>query len=126
MKSPFVSRLALDRAIEASTAANQRALLAEARAAAVEARYDVLLDKFTALRVAGAVSEPAPIVPSTVHPTEARDDDLFELIDERAGDNPRVRRMMLRQLARDRRANIDEQTIRAAILAGVQMDGVPE
>lgn len=130
MNWPWVSRVALERAINASYDANARAIEADARAAAAaellaseRRRYDSLLDKFTALRVAGAVPEPKAVEAAPIGPLAA--DPLRALIHERAGSDYRLRAMMLRQLEADRRDGVDEDAITARIEMGVQADGVP-
>lgn len=107
------------------------AMVASMRAdmAAERARYDALLDKFTALRMVGAVAAPGNAewtmtsVPSPV--AAPPHDKMLALIDAKAGNNTRIRGMMLRQLAADRAANVSDEDIRAGIMNGVPGNGVP-
>ena len=69
LKLPFVSRAAYDLAQRAATFAHEEAVAAVERAnelkdavAFERGRYDALLDKYHALRMAGA--SPAPVVPA--------------------------------------------------------------
>lgn len=88
------------------------------------ARYNDLLEKFTALRVAGAVPEPKrDAAPAPL--SAAKPDELRALIDQQCGSDLRKRKLMLGQLAIDRAEGKDEETIRQDILNGVQAEGVP-
>lgn len=87
-------------------------------------RFDALLEKFTALRVAGAVPEPKErewdgLVAPPKH------DELRDLIHERFAGNTRALGKALTQLARDRADKVDEEKIRASILNGYSPEGVP-
>lgn len=133
MKLPWVSRDRLD--------AMQRLLdvaHAEARQerSIADVRYDALLEKYQALKMAGAVEVPKPldlprdaagnVTINSLQPLYAPPaDEMRELIDAQCGGNYRRRAMMLRQLAADRAAKVSDDDIRAAILNGVPSDGVP-
>lgn len=121
MKWPFVSRERLD-------AAERFLALAHAEARRerdiADARYDALLEKFTALRVQGAVPEPKPEAESQALPTLAVDS-LKVLIGERCGNNVTLRKLMLRQLAIDRATGKSDDEIQKSIEQGVSSDGVP-
>lgn len=67
----------------------------------------------------------APFVYSRPAPEAPKPDELKALIAEVCGTDYQKRAMMLRQLAADRAAKIDEDRIRGNILAGVQVEGVP-
>lgn len=116
MKWPWVSRARYDDAIR------QVGLMRE-REVEVQTSFTVLLDKFTALRLAGAAIEPKPVGPQAQPAREP--DELKELIHEKCGGDYRKRGMMLRQLSVDRSARVPETQIRQAIEQGVQSDGVP-
>lgn len=119
----YVSRALYEKALAASLAANERALMAEARLEQERARFDTLLKEFTRLRVAGATTEPLPESRPALVPEKP--DPLMLLIDEIAGRNLQKRAMMLRQLAQDRREKVDDDEIERRILAGIQSEGVP-
>lgn len=117
------------------------ALIASMRAdlADQQKRYDALLEKFMALRVAGAVpeaprliapcppdcAEKAPHVHAPGLAAFREPDEMLSLIDAKAGGNLRMRGMMLRQLAADRANGVSDEDIRAGILNGVPGNGVP-
>ncbi len=128
MKWPWVSRELYDVArleSEAARAAGQQ--YAEWLVAA-DARYDALLEKFTALRVQGAVPELPPIVPTAAQTARIeiqQPDELRDLIHEKAGTDFRRRGLMLAQLKRDRADGVAEETIRERIEDGVQSEGIP-
>lgn len=92
--------------------------------AEADARFRDLLEKFTALRVAGAVPEPKPDAAPAPLPV-AKPDELKALIDQQCGGDLRKRKLMLGQLAIDRAEGKDEDSIRKDILSGVQSEGVP-
>lgn len=98
----------------------------DASMAAERVRYAALLEKYHALKLAGAEvpSVPSPLAPATPR-LVTEPDEMRDLIDAKAGGNLQMRKMMLRQLATDRAGNVDEDTIRDAILNGVSSDGVP-
>lgn len=121
MRLPFVSRERLEEArrdIEASRAESRIALQR------ADERYEELLEKFTALRAAGAVIEPKPL---TLAPIPAqKDDELRSLISEKCGRNYGLRAIMLRGLAKDRADGLSDDEIRQKIEQGVQTEeGVP-
>lgn len=121
MKWPWVSRARLEQAedlLRLAHAENRR------ERDIAEQRYDALLEKFTALRVQGAVPE-TPVV--VEYPTRAPGppDELRDLIHERCGGDLRKRGMMLRQLKQDRLDRVSEADIRRRIEEGVSSDGVP-
>ncbi len=89
----------------------------------LRADYATLLDKFTALRVQGAVTDSADVPRGTL--PEVPVDPLATLIDARCGNNLRLRALMLRQLAVDRAAGVNPDDIEAAIQNGYPGDGVP-
>lgn len=108
--------------------AQLRAHLAAADAALVteRARYDALLQTVLAMKAKGA--ETVPVANGAVEPPTApaeEPDELKALIDVQCGGDLRKRRMMLAQLATDRAAKVSPDDIKAAILNGVQADGVP-
>jgi hypothetical protein len=120
MKWPWVSR-------EQYVLALATAAALESRLNDAEKRYDSLLEKFTALRVQGAVPEPK-VVTTNIDRTFQQlreDDELRDLIHEKAGTDFRRRGMMLAQLKRDRADKVPEETIRERIEDGVQSEGVP-
>lgn len=137
LKLPWVSRELLEDRFRThiDIVTEQNTTITELRAAlALERqRYDALLDRFlngTAGTVSTAVAtapgwpvrvgtEAAPPFPA------AESDELKALIDVRCGRDYRRRAMMLAQLATDRAAGIAPDQIKAAILNGVQSDGVP-
>lgn len=89
--------------------------------AAERERYDALLEKYHALKLAGA---------STPEPTVAHDrptpDPLMQAITLRAAGNPQLRATMLRQLAEDRRNPLlSDMDIERRIQDGIAVDGVP-
>lgn len=93
-------------------------------------RYDALLEKFTALRVAGAIREPRPgmelgMNEELLKMPVAKADELRDLIHERCGGDLRRRSLMLAQLKRDRLDGIDDDKIRERIETGVESAGVP-
>lgn len=92
-----------------------------------DARYDALLEKYQALKVAGAVEAPKPpaFVEAATVTQRLKDDPMLPLIANRSGGNLRLRAMMLRQLEADRAANVSDADIEAGILNGVPGSGVP-
>lgn len=89
-------------------------------------RYDELLQTVLAMKAKGA--EVVPVAAGVVTPaeSEAREpDELKALIHDMAGGDTRKRALMLKQLKIDRAAKVPEEDIRAAIIAGVQAEGVP-
>lgn len=127
MSLPWVSRERLEQAERLLSIAHAETLrerdIAEQRYDNLLRRYDDLLEKFTALRVQGAVPELKPVEYAVAQPVER--DELRELIADRCGTDMRKRGMMLRQLAADRAAQVPDEQIRAAIEQGIQPDGVP-
>lgn len=128
----YVSRALYEKALAASLAANERALMAEARLEqtlealrAERARYDTLLDQFSRMKQAGAVVEPTPEPPRAVQLVPDKPDAMKDLIHEIAGANVKMRAQMLRQLAKDRAAKVDEDEIEQRIIEGVRSEGVP-
>jgi hypothetical protein len=100
----------------------------ESAMAAERARYDALLDKYQSLKMAGAadVLRNEPCLPSPTAPLPRQEsDDMLAMIDMIASGNLQMRKRMLRQLAFDRAAHVDEETIRNAIANGVSGNGVP-
>ena len=81
-------------------------------------KYAELLALYHALKVQGATLPPPPAV-------QRERDPLVELIHAKSGDNLRLRAMMLRQLATDRKANVPEAEIRHAIENGTPAEGLP-
>lgn len=80
------------------------------------------------MRMLGAVPAPVTPVAPPVTPLLARDpedDELRALIGEVCGKDLQKRGMMLRQLAADRAAKKPADDIRAAIVNGIQGNGVP-
>lgn len=133
MKWPFVSRAAANERIAelrtlldaVNATRNDERREAQARAEGAEVRYQALLDKYHALKVTGAVV----VTEAQAAKIELQDrppvDEMKELIGEVCGKNYAKRAIMLRQLALDRAAKVEESLIRAAILNGVPSDGVP-
>jgi hypothetical protein len=129
MSWPFVSRSAYNAQRETLLweRVEHERVMASVRAdlATERDRYDALLEKFTALRVAGAIEipkvQPVPVIDGGYE----KRDELKELIGEVCGSDYAKRKVMLRQVAVDRAAKMEDDVIRAAILAGVQTDGVP-
>lgn len=116
MKWPWVSRALYDDAIRTVAQMREREVWNTTR-------YDNLFAEYAKLRLQGAVSVPDPIIPT---PAKVREpDELKELIHEKCGSDYRKRAMMLRQLAVDRSAGVNEAQIRQAIEQGVQSEGVP-
>lgn len=110
--------------------AQLRADLATAEVALVaeRARYDVLLQTVLAMKANGAA-----VVAKAGSAVEANDlvvipeksDDMEALIDAQCGRDYRKRAMMLAQLKKDRAAGLSDEKIEAAILHGIQSEGVP-
>lgn len=146
MKWPWASRARLEDcerrliAIECDLAAERASRIGwerssehwmrEAQAARIErhannGRYDDLLEKFTVLRVAGAVPEIKPTEEQIRKIELQQPDELRDLIHERFGHDSRRLKMALSQLRADRAANVDDDTIRESILNGWSPEGVP-
>lgn len=128
MKWPWVSRAAYD-ALNEHHLSVQATLLHQANSNAADwreerTRYDSLLEKFTALRLAGAVVVPPPVTAGAFAPPRPVDE-MKELIDLQCGQDYRKRRMMLAQLAKDRAAGKSDDAIQREILSGVQGEGLP-
>lgn len=134
MSWPWVSRALLDEAVAARHAAERNAdwwssalKAADDRLVSANLRYDELLAKYHALRatpIGNTVTMAAPVEgPPSAPPQQV--DELAALIAEVCAGDYTKQRIMLRQLAVDRAAKVEEDVIRAAILAGVQTDGVP-
>ncbi len=130
MKLPWVSRehVAAVESARAMQVTYFEKVIADLREdyATLKAENADLLSRLLSMKASGFV---LPEVPrGTVEPDAplpaAEPDELLALIHERSPD-PRVRAMMLRQLAADRKAGLDPHTIRDAILNGVQSEGVP-
>lgn len=88
-------------------------------AARIEAdtRYNALLEKFTALRLAGAVvPEPVPL------PIERKRDPCAEAIMAKAGRDTHLQQMMFEQLGKDRRAGKSDDAILVEIQTGEPPD----
>lgn len=106
--------------LRADLAASDAALVAE------RARYDALLQTVLAMKQAAATLPPIVPTPEQVAKIELQEpDELAALIDVQCGRDYRKRAMMLAQLKTDRAAGVAPDDIRAAILKGVQSDGVP-
>lgn len=93
--------------------------------AAADARYAELLDKFTALRIAGAdVPEPKPGPAPKAEP-----DPVTQAIITKAGRSPVLRKHYGEYVREQRAAGVDDADIAKAILAGQsldpELDGVP-
>lgn len=100
--------------------------IADARAAAVDAQYADLLEKYHGLKLAGAVNAPPTTTAGAVLPTEPAElRDLKALIHDVCASDYAKRAMMLRQLGADIASGMSPDAIRDAILTGVQSDGVP-
>ena len=90
---------------------------------AAQARYDALLEKYHALKLAGA-AEPAP-APAPLPRTKATAVD--EVIGAVAGSNSRLRKQLKDFAVAQRFAGSDEQEIAHALLNWQEDDaGVPE
>ncbi len=130
MKWPWVSREQVD-AVERARAMQVtyfEKVVDDLRhdSAFLQRQNNDLLERLLSLKMAGAVEVPkAPDVPRGTS-SGAEPDELLDLIDEKASENPRIRRMMLRQLAKDRRKGKSDDEIASAILNGVPTEGVPE
>lgn len=116
MNWPWVSRAALDEAL------TQRDYWHRVASDAAT-KNDALTERLLSLKMAGAAEVPPQSQPLLagvgVQPDEMRD-----LIDQACGSNLAKRRMMLRQLAIDRADRLEDDTIRARIVSGVQSEGV--
>lgn len=133
MRSPWVSRELYDagkreRDELVDDLSAERAL-GEQRYNNLLRRYDELLEKFTALRVQGAVPEPKGSFTMAemerAYPEPVERDELKALIHARCGPDYRKRGMMLAQLATDRAEGVDDDAIRSMILNGQSIEGVP-
>ena len=98
----------------AEAAESRRALTAEV------ARHSDLLDKYHALKLAGAViPEPAPVLP------ERKRDALLEAINAKAGRNGLLRDRMMAQLRKDRQMIATGQMTEADVLARIEQGESP-
>lgn len=116
MKWPWVARAVYEDAVQAVAVMRTREVM-------LTNRYDALLDRYHALKLAGATPEPTP---AEVVPVPPRvEDEARTLISEVCGNNYAKRSMMLKQLAMDRADGKDEDAILSAIRNGIPTDGVP-
>lgn len=92
----------------------------------LDARFVGLLDKYTSLKLAGAVEvpKPEPTAP-IVQRVEIPRDELKDLIAEKCGTDSRKRGFMLKALAADRANGVKDDVIRQAIEHGITVEGVP-
>lgn len=98
----------------------------QARYDGLERRFDALLEKYHALKVDGAVSvEPLTATAPVPVAVQSAADDMKARIADKCGSNLKLRGIMLRQLAADRAAGLDDDTIRNAIETGYESEGVP-
>lgn len=87
---------------------------------AAEKRYDALMTRFTQLRLQG-FADPS----SALAVPERESDPLRAAIAAKVGNDPRLLRHALAQLAADRRAGVDDMEILSRIEMGEPLDGVP-
>ena len=119
IRLPWVSRAEYDRLFDTHV---ERTAYFCGVIANDRARYDTLLEKFTALRLAGA-AEPAPIiVPPAPRPVDA----LEVLIGQESGGDFRKRAFMIKQLRKDRASGMSDDEIARRIINGQSVeDGIP-
>lgn len=90
-------------------------LLGREALALADRRYQDLLDKYHALKLQGAAEPVAPIAPAP-RPI----DPIMQEIAAQCGGNTAKRGLMLRQVARDRKAGLDDEVILSRIRQGSQ------
>jgi len=128
MKLPWVSRAAyeaeLAERLRETARANawwDKALALLDKLARADVRYDALLDKFTTLRLAGAV-EPVVYTAPVPRPVDA----LEVLIGQESGGDVRKRAFMIKQLRKDRASGMSDDEIARRIINGQSVeDGIP-
>jgi hypothetical protein len=125
MNWPFVSRAALDASEERYRTACAYALKREesllVQVARGVDRYDTLLEKYHALKVAGA-TVPGPVAPPLI-PVPDR---VMQAILKKAGGSRALRKHYADYVTAQRHAGEDDVTIAQAILAGqTDESGVP-
>jgi hypothetical protein len=120
-KWPWVSRALFLSTYHEGKGEQGRRIFAEARLSylqeqltAERVRYDALLQKFTALRLAGAV-EPPPVQPPQ---SAAKPDPVMQAIILKAKNNILLRNHYVAYVAEQRALRVSEEDIAAAIMLG--------
>jgi hypothetical protein len=122
MRFPWLSRDSLELARASAVSEHENAQHLRYLLTDVTSRYDALLEKFTALRLAGAV-EPAPVI---VPPAPREPDALETLVAQQADGDVRKRALMIKQVRKDRASGVSDDEIAMRIIGGMSVtDGVP-
>lgn len=106
MRWPWVSRATHEAELRILTQSFEHAM---ANVREANARYDVLSERYHALRVSGANAVPVGMEAAPV-PTLASDLAIEDVV-SKYGNNPRLRRVLQRFQAEQRRQNTDEGKI---------------
>lgn len=119
MKLPWVSREALDYAKQEAREWSRLCSDMNAREVETSRRYDALLEKYHALKVAGAAAPPAPAQPREV-------DAVTQAIIAMSRGRPLLYQHYATYVTKARALGVDDETIAKAIIEGEPDDqGVP-